>query len=1035
MAPASEVGDSRPPRAAAPRFARASRALLLLPVLAASVEPSLAQYFGRNKVQWERFPFHRIESAHFDIYFYPADNPTAPDVARMAERWYERLSRVLGHSFTSRKPLILYADPPDFQQTTVVGGLIGEGVGGLTEPLRHRVVLPLAASYASTDHVLGHEIVHVFQFDMAQAGAPPGRAGSLADLPLWLVEGLAEYLSLGPDSPITSLWLRDALSRDDLPTFKKLSGDPRFFPYRFGHAFWAYVGGRYGDATVASLYREATRLGPARAIEAVLGRSADEVFREWAEAIRQAYGPVVLSRQAVPPGAEPLLGRPSRAGRVLDLAPSISPDGTQVAFLSSRDLFSVDLYLADARSKRVGPRLLSAAKDPHLEAIRFLDSAGSWSPDGRRLALVAAARGDDRILLLDVGKRRVAEALRIPGVGAIRDPAFSPDGRAIVFSGSVSGVSDLYLFDLERRAVQKLTSDRSADFQPAWSPDGRTIAFVSDRGPETSFAELRFAPLGIWLLDLASGETKQVRLFPRATHINPQFSPDGRTLYFIADPDGIPDLFRVSLETGEIRRISRVVTGVSGITESSPAFSVARKTGAIAFSIFGNGGTEVYWLDPEHLAGEPVADLEPPRSAAALPPGSPPAGSIVASYLENPAQGLPAEAPVSARPYRPSLELAFVGPPTIGIATGSLGTAFGGGVSAAFTDVLGGHQLGVALEGGSSTEFGNTIAVQATYLNRTRRLNWGAAAARVPFLTTFATVSREPAATVIRQVFEQVVVEQAGGLAQYPLSSRRRFELSAFVTRYDIEAEGVELVLGDNGQVIERSFAVDSPPSLDLLDASVGFVGDSSSFGFTSPLRGARFRFELGATGGSLRYRTGLADVRRYLFRRPVGFAFRGLFLGRFGEDAEDERLAPLFVGRETLVRGYRAGSFRASECTAEPGSADCPEFDRLLGSRIGVANFEVRLPLLGSEQLGLVRAPRFPLELAAFVDGGVAWTRQSKPTLKFARRSAQRIPVFSYGIATRFLLGFVPIELYYAVPLERPQKSRVFGFLFAPGW
>lgn len=1020
-----------PSAAARTRLARAVSVLLLLEGLG---PPAAAQYFGRNKVQWERFDFHVLETEHFEIYSYPRDNEAVRDVARMAERWYARLSRALGHSFTKRKPLVLYADHADFQQTTIVGGLIGEGVGGFTEPLQHRLALPLTGSYAATDHVLGHEIVHVFQFDMAESGRGGERAAPSAELPLWMIEGLAEYLSLGRQSPITALWLRDALLGDELPTYKKLSTDPRFFPYRFGHAFWAFVGGRHGDETVARLYREATRLGAAKAIELVLGQTVEEAFRAWADAIREAYGPVLGSREAIPAGAAPLLTR-DRTDARLNLAPSISPDGRTVAFLSSRDLFSVDLYLADAETGKIGGKLLSASKDPHLDAIRFIDSAGSWSPDGRFLALVAVAKGDDRIVLLDVRKRKIVRELVPPGVTAISDPAWSPDGRALAFSGRSSGASDLYLLDLDSGSVRKLTSDRHADLQPAWSPDGRVLAFVSDRGPQTSFEDLRFGPLGISLLDLESGTVERLDLFEGAAHVNPQFSPDGMTLYFVADPDGVPDVYRVALESGEIRRITRVATGVSGVTETSPALSVARDTGELAFSVFRGGGYEVYRLDPDRVQGEPVPAEPRGRVAAALPPASPRAPSAVEGYLERPAEGLPGAVSFSPRPYRPALRLAFVGPPTIGISTGSLGTAFGGGVAAYFTDTLGGHQLGVAFEGGSSTEFGNTIAVQAAYLNQTRRLNWGAAAARVPFLTTFATVERQADATVIRQVLEEVVVEQAGGLAHYPLSSRRRFELSASFTRYDIDVEGVELVLQDDGDVFEQPLDLAPPPSLDLYQTALAFVGDSSSFGFTSPLKGARYRLELGATGGSLHYRTALVDARRYVLRRPVSLAFRGIFLGRYGRDAEDERLVPLFLGRETLVRGYRAGSFSASECTPAAGSTGCPEFDRLLGSRMAVGNFEVRLPLLGTEELGLVRAPRFPLELAAFVDGGVAWTRDSEPSLEFARESAERVPVFSYGIAARFLLGWLPVEVYYAVPLERPQKSRVVGFFFAPGW
>src|SRR6478672_5879217 len=79
-----------------------------------------AQYFGRNKVQYERFDFRIEHTPHFDLYFYPAESLVVHDAGRMAERWYARHSDTFKHTF-DRKSLVFYADQPDFQQTNVVG--------------------------------------------------------------------------------------------------------------------------------------------------------------------------------------------------------------------------------------------------------------------------------------------------------------------------------------------------------------------------------------------------------------------------------------------------------------------------------------------------------------------------------------------------------------------------------------------------------------------------------------------------------------------------------------------------------------------------------------------------------------------------------------------------------------------------------------------------------------------------------------------------------------------------------------------------
>ncbi len=104
-------------------------ALSLLLVILATPWAANAQYFGRNKVQYKDFEFEILKTEHFDIYFYEAERDGAARVGRMAERWYARLSRVFGHDMRTRQPLILYASHPDFEQTNVIGGMIGEGTG------------------------------------------------------------------------------------------------------------------------------------------------------------------------------------------------------------------------------------------------------------------------------------------------------------------------------------------------------------------------------------------------------------------------------------------------------------------------------------------------------------------------------------------------------------------------------------------------------------------------------------------------------------------------------------------------------------------------------------------------------------------------------------------------------------------------------------------------------------------------------------------------------------------------------------------
>ena len=200
------------------------------------------------------------------------------------------------------------------------------------------------------------------------------------------------------------------------------------------------------------------------------------------------------------------------------------------------------------------------------------------------------------------------------------------------------GISDLYLVTLKGGAVRRLTNDRYAELHPAWSPDGKTLAFTTDRGPGTDFDALKYGPMNLALMDLSSGTVRQLDIFPGAKHINPQYAPDGRQLYFVSDREGFSDIYRLDLASNQVFQVTRTATGISGITSNSPTLSVARKTGRMVFSIFHDGGNLIHALSPEQAQGTPV-----PAAGQANPQGSP-----------APATPAPPATPPQANPSRAS---------------------------------------------------------------------------------------------------------------------------------------------------------------------------------------------------------------------------------------------------------------------------------------------------------------------------------------------------------------------------------------------
>src|SRR6185436_5451478 len=167
-----------------------------------------------------------------------------------------------------------------------------------------------AAGLGETDHVLGHELVHAFQRDILRK---QGR--SLALLPLWFSEGMAEYLSVGlprdPDPAAvdaqrprldanTRMWLRDASASKRVPTLAQLR-DPKWFPYRYGQAVWAFLAERYGAEVVTrSLVVRSTGNAIAR-LQQATGQSENDLTSGWRDYVARVAGDIVVDEAAALP--------------------------------------------------------------------------------------------------------------------------------------------------------------------------------------------------------------------------------------------------------------------------------------------------------------------------------------------------------------------------------------------------------------------------------------------------------------------------------------------------------------------------------------------------------------------------------------------------------------------------------------------------------------------------------------------------------------------------------------------------------------
>jgi Tol biopolymer transport system component len=786
------------------------------------------------------------------------------------------------------------------------------------------------------------------------------------------------------------------------------------------------------------LRRAGRRRGVDQAIREVLSITPDDLVARWHREVHASYAPLMGETQPAETFGPRIVA--ARGDGRYNIAPSLSPDGSRMMFLSDRDLFSIDLFLADAKTGEVQRQVTKTAVDPHLQSLEFIESAGSWAPDGKQFVFAGLSQGRPVLVIYDVDKGKRSREIRFTELGQILNPSWSPDGGSVAFTGLVGGLTDLYIYDLQSKQLRRLTNDQFADLQPAWSPDGQTIAFITDRFT-TDLRNLHVGPTTLGLIDVASGRPSRVGT-GSVRQLNPQWSPDGRALYFLSDPDGITNVYRVELSGGQLSQVTDLFTGVSGITESSPALSVAQRSGRLLYSVFRANGYELYAVDsPKPLPAEQTTAYQAygaaSRVAASLPPLERSNQTLVA-LLQDPQRGLPQQTEFRVQPYRPGLSLTYIGQPSLALGTSQFGTFIGGGASLYFSDLLGDHNLVTGLNVQGSFKDINALV---GYQNLKSRLNWGAVAQQTPYLTgafvqAVSTVDGRQA-FVDQELLERQTNRDIYGLLAYPFTQVQRIELQGGFSNISFDRElrtrAFDLQTGE--QILDDEQDLPAGSSLNLGVASAALVYDNSFGGATGPLFGQRYRFEVSPTVGSISFLGVLGDFRKYFMPvRPFTFATRVLHYGRYGRGGESSRLQPLFLGFPGLVRGYSFGSFDASEC--RPAADDpnaCPVFDQLLGSRMVVANAELRFPLFGVLGIGSGYYGAFPLEFTVFGDGGLAWDTVNEPSIL---GSGSRDPVFSAGVGLRFnLLGFAIAELDLVRPFDRPDKGWVWQFELQPGF
>jgi Tol biopolymer transport system component len=377
-------------------------------------------------------------------------------------------------------------------------------------------------------------------------------------IPPWFAEGIAQSQLI--DSLHYDFWdsSRDMLHRErvlsgnslryeQLLDFVNKSSHEAETVYNTGFAFVQHIIKKFGKEALYDITEEMSHFSSftfEQAVERVLGKDAEALYDEWIESERVRY---LLATEKVISNLNE--GKDISDSANVNSHPKFSPDGTKIAFLSTKDngeatFYRRNLYVKDLKTDSI-----------KMIAPMVLFSSYSWSPDGKKIYF---SRVDSHSIYgnqyLDIYEYDTAAKEEEKLTNGLRagNPAVSPDGNRIAYVATWDGTRNLYIYDIASETARKITGydDGTQFYLPRWNKDGSKI-LIDKSG--LSYGR------DIVLVDTLGIETPVVS--DEFDSRDPVFSSDFNSVYYSSDRTGIFNIYRKDLQTGETELITNVRGG------------------------------------------------------------------------------------------------------------------------------------------------------------------------------------------------------------------------------------------------------------------------------------------------------------------------------------------------------------------------------------------------------------------------------------------------------------------------------------------
>jgi hypothetical protein len=843
---------------------------LIFFIFLVGITPLEAQwyYFGRNKVQYTDFDWQVLRTDHFDIYYYPEMEELAEHGAHFAEQSFHYLENKFNFSMNRRIPLIFYSSHLHFQQTNVTPSFIPEGVGGFFEFLKGRVVIPSNGNINQFRKVIFHELVHVFMHSKVYYVNKEHARFEGTYPPLWFVEGLAEYWSSEWDAQ-AEMVMRDAVLNNyvvPLSQIYQIMGT--YMMYKEGQAILQFIAETYGEEAILQFMEEIWKYSKfSDVFRDVTGKAYEEFDQEWLYSLKKKYYPLLKANDFSKMVAYTIVNRG------YNFKPAYFKDKNNVenvVFIGNRGGYS-NIFLKKIQPVRRDQRgkskiLIKGERTSDFESFHLFSSKLDVDQQGN-LIFSSKSGENDALYIFNIPEDRIYKKFQWPELVSILSPSFSRNGSKIVFSAvDFSGKQDIYILDIRRETLLRLTDDYYEDRDPTFSPDGQKVVFSSDR---TQFGKEWCYNLFVYNLD-----TGLIHYLTTGHHQDnsPVWSPNGQFIAFTSDRDTSLNIWMVDLsmvsewdatvyQKVKLKQISKFINAAF-----DPEWV---DNDRLLFSVYENNRFEIRLMDQiarridstKVLAQNPILNGHRKWEFNTL------AGNKVRSkfkYQKKYNLDI-AQAQVSQDPF--------------------WGTT--GGAIFAFTDVLGNDQYYFTLYNNAQSQgdFFKSFNGAITKVSLQKRTNYAYGFFRF-------------SGRYFNYRDGYYYEDRVGGFftISYPFSQFNRLEYNTNLSYSDKEVFGSR-----------QRHSI-------LTSNSISIVSDNSIWWYTGPMEGHRYNITIANTydlrWSNVNYYTFLADLRQYIRIAPkLTHAIRFLILYNEGQEARW-----FYLGGSWDLRGYRRWSIQGEK-------------------------------------------------------------------------------------------------------------------------